>query len=300
MPRSPALPPMFEDSCIVCGRPLLDDSRAFCSDECRSQDAAEGSSSDCDVPQLSSRYSCYSVSSSDDDEDELSSLSSPSRSLSSVTIITDEDFALSSRLSYARRPSGTNNPSLQKSLPLSRSVPNTTPPMISDSEDDIPITAATATITTKSKRSRNRASLPACFSLLQTQQYHPHSQYTQQPSQQQPIASTSSSPSTPKLSLAALTTALPTLPISPSRRRTGLGYGYNTESCSRSPSPEPHLSILDTRGRPSARRNSSPPPKFNKFRGRLRVDELDGIGGGVMAPGYGNGRSGLLDREIRR
>ncbi|KAG7092658.1 hypothetical protein E1B28_008995 [Marasmius oreades] len=296
---------MFEDSCIVCGRPLLDDSRAFCSDECRSQDASELSSSDCDVPPLSSRYSCYSVSSSDDDEDELSSLSSPSRSLSSVTIVTDDDLTLPSRLSYARRPSGTNNPSIQKALPVSQSVPSTTASIISDSEDDIPFTTAAATITTKSKRTRNRASLPAYFSLLQTQQ-HQHESYTQQQyhPQQQPIASTSStsSPSTPKLSLAALTAALPTLPISPSRRRLGFGYDYSdNDSCSRSPSP-PHPPIPDSRGRPSVRRNSSPPPKFNKFRGRLRADELAGMGTGVgvLAPGYGNGRSGLLDRESRR
>lgn len=86
------------------------------------------------------------------------------------------------------------------------------------------------------------------------------------------------------------------------------------------------------RGRTSIRRNSSPPPKMmlslmslgvglerstsptrvpaprgagvaaspngsRTGRGRARVEELDGLGSGDEAPGYGNGRSGLLDRE---
>lgn len=75
------------------------------------------------------------------------------------------------------------------------------------------------------------------------------------------------------------------------------------------------------RGRPAVRRNSSPPPKMMlsaialdthnrtfgdesesgsraRTRGRFRAEDLHGPVGGVPeAPGYGYGRSGLLDRE---
>lgn len=91
------------------------------------------------------------------------------------------------------------------------------------------------------------------------------------------------------------------------------------------------VSGLPPRGRAAVRRNSSPPPKMlqtmmpledftpecgafpsqrmghasetvssspgRRSRGRARVDELEGVGGSVIAPGYGHGRSGLIDRE---
>jgi hypothetical protein len=82
-----------------------------------------------------------------------------------------------------------------------------------------------------------------------------------------------------------------------------------------------------TRGRATLRRNSSPPPKMRlsivalddhnranatlrksvsgsatdtrKTRGRAQVQDLDGVGSPVEAPGFGVGRSGLLDRRER-
>lgn len=70
------------------------------------------------------------------------------------------------------------------------------------------------------------------------------------------------------------------------------------------------------RGRAAVRRNSSPPPKMvlsgvcmnlesasgygsagRTKRGRARADDLDGMGFSADAPGYGIGRSGLMDRE---
>jgi hypothetical protein len=74
---------------------------------------------------------------------------------------------------------------------------------------------------------------------------------------------------------------------------------------------------LPIRGRPSIRRSSSPlsrmvadainaemqPTGISQFggrhprpRGRARVEDLDGIGSSVQAPGYGSGRSGLVNR----
>ena len=69
-----------------------------------------------------------------------------------------------------------------------------------------------------------------------------------------------------------------------------------------------------TRGRPAVRRNSSPLPKMMVSkadfehatlenlvragtRGRLTVNELEGMGISTDAPGFGKGRSGLLSRE---
>lgn len=71
---------------------------------------------------------------------------------------------------------------------------------------------------------------------------------------------------------------------------------------------------LRVRGRPTVRRNSSPLSRLisdamnakiptgssrprPRTRGRTRVEELDGIGSSIEAPGYGNGRSGLVNRE---
>jgi hypothetical protein len=34
-----------------------------------------------------------------------------------------------------------------------------------------------------------------------------------------------------------------------------------------------------------------------RTRGRMRVEDLDGIGSSIEAPGYGSGRSGLVNRE---
>jgi hypothetical protein len=73
------------------------------------------------------------------------------------------------------------------------------------------------------------------------------------------------------------------------------------------------------RGRTAVRRNSSPLPKMllstldfdentsvrsgsenrtkTRTRGRIAVDELEGIGFSTEAPGFGVGRSGLLNRE---
>jgi hypothetical protein len=70
------------------------------------------------------------------------------------------------------------------------------------------------------------------------------------------------------------------------------------------------------RGRPSVRRNSSPLPKMmssmqeasfvansinetREHRGRFKREELGGTGS-RDAPGYGNGRSGLRERERTR
>lgn len=207
---------------------------------------------------------------------------------------------------------------------------------------------------TKPKRNRNRASLPACFSLL-----HLNGE-TRPPISPRSVARPS--PPTPKLPLSSLTTtairrtsdvppaaaAAHTLATPRGRRRepgTSRSSRRSETSLSRSPSrsgsrnlPQSRVdskgsvtqvfdwsSMLVSRGRTAARRNSSPPSKMvlpvlgdgqcrasepfatsrtksgrsdsRRSRGRARLDELDGNGSTEAAPGYGYGRSGLIDRE---
>ncbi|KAK7040221.1 hypothetical protein VNI00_010027 [Paramarasmius palmivorus] len=299
-------------------------------------------------------------------------------------------------LSYARRPSGTNNGSsasraysghvrsAPRSAPIHyRSHPSTDDDDSSDfgqSSRDIyepgyPRTAPddqTKSTIKKAKRSRNRASLPAHFSLLQVSGTSPSVAVTL------PVSSVGHRPSppTPKSSLSGLTAARPNpaaaLPSvtprtgrkrEPPRRFDEQFSSPSPHSRSRSPSRSnpgeettpsiPQVSyrarlesqgskgssvekLFDwtseqlkfPRGRQAVRRNSSPPPKMilnmlamdvtstapptsrhrkadstsssrQRQRGRQKNDELDGFGGCSEAPGYGNGRSGLLDREQR-
>lgn len=263
-----------------------------------------------------------------------------------------------SALSYARRPSGTNNrttiPYLHRRTSSGsssghvRGIPRSAPSHSSAAEEDeyhfdfgfdndrnAPENEKNLSIiTTKEKRSRNRASLPAHFSLLQLSG-----------SPIQPRSSPSSSgtavrpsPTTPRLPLPGVCPYSSTS-LHPTPRGRGRQPGSSRssrrsdDSISRSRSrplkltridgvePEVDWSKLDmNRGRPAVRRNSSPPPKMllssvaledhhrlnmtsgpedrsrerPKTRGRAR---MDGQAPMEEAPGYGNGRSGLLHRQ---
>ncbi len=270
-------------------------------------------------------------------------------------------------LAYARRPSGTNTRSTVPHLHSrtssgpyvghvrgTQSVPQPqeddqvsfqdetySDHVIPQSAPDRPVHSfayAKDSTITKSKRSRNRASLPSYFSLLQIGGGQPDSS-----KKGSPTVSTSSgqtivrpSPPTPKLSLSGVTSSLPQYQHR-GRRRVSNSSSISSTSSTRSKSDshaldygmtrsppmdsrprlnsrgttEPFLDRDPRRGRAAVRRNSSPPPKMSisdKFsfsqgsaeadrRGRARVDELDGVGCTEGAPGYGNGRSGLLHRE---
>lgn len=315
------------------------------------------------------------------------------------------------RLSYARRPSGTNNrstvPHLHRRTSSGsvsghvHSAPGTSTedednPSDSGFEDDAywSVTGQSApdrpstmlydrnentnhanTITSKTKRTRNRASLPTYFSLLQM----PSSPQAASSSSIRTTALVRPSPPTPRLSLAGLSarpfsvTAPPTANIQATprlgkrrdmaeaieahTRQSGEAQSrsssktrerqttltnklrpalYDPSPLARSPLSTKNSAeqVFDwssvppqspARGRAAVRRNSSPPPKLMRSllelglgyersvsppsrnttslgnkRGRMRVDELDGVGGTVNAPGFGHGRSGLLDREKRR
>jgi hypothetical protein len=264
----------------------------------------------------------------------------------------------------------------------------------SQTDDDEPSprleTKLDDTLTKKTKRSQNRASLPAYFSLLQMPSNESQPRNSMASSGQTITAYTRHSPATPKLSLSGLSTSgLPmsslTAPptavmhsIPRGRRRTALHFS-DSRTSSRDPSgrsssrsrprtrarqssaihasevpfqranastlpvaphdaPESSSPVFDwalvssearaaARGRTIVRRNSSPPPakvtmsaedfsfeevvsrqqrgnssptRERKSRGRYKVTELDGMGGTVDAPGFGHGRSGLLDREHRK
>ncbi|THU85632.1 hypothetical protein K435DRAFT_805718 [Dendrothele bispora CBS 962.96] len=292
-------------------------------------------------------------------------------------------------LSYARRPASTNNssaiPHLHRRTSSGsfsghvRGAPRSAPlhynSTVEDDDDSdfgssycdpvsLPQTAPGDKSTiTKSRRSRNRASLPAYFSLLQVGSSGPsieaqRSSLSLSVTSAQTVSATRPSPPTPKLAMTnpALHHPMQATPRGRKRdlailRSSCLPQQDSSSSRSRSRSrlspeapPDPrYRSRLESsgsknsveqvfdwatvtdfpRGRAAVRRNSSPPPKMvssmrameeftsaspsyrradstsrqPRTRGRARVDELDGLGNSTEHPGYGHGRSGLLDRE---
>ena len=276
----------------------------------------------------------------------------------------------SAALSYARLPSGTNNRSTvphvhkrtasgppshvhgtPRSAPLryrSRAEEEEGPSDFSCSDsveiNHYPLTDNDlAHGTAKSKRVRNRASLPACFSLLQISN-------SANEARSSPVSSSSghtiarASPPTPKLVLSTGMVHSPALALnlaqgdnvqvtprgrrrvpdshrsgdstSPLRSRSRIHYDVPCADVLiglSSQRPEnrgatKHTSIWPsdpsaTRGRNAFRRNISPSKAYldgqsstkTKTRGRLRTGELDSFS--PEAPGYGNGRSGLVNRE---
>lgn len=284
----------------------------------------------------------------------------------------------SSALSYARRPSATNHhstiPQLHRRTSSSSSsgfaqgIPQSAPSIQSPKTADHYLAFGVgehdhyyseadreqekATVSPKTKRTRNRASLPAYFSLLQMSS----------PQRTSPVSSstnTNASPPTPKMTLAAgpaTAASQPKLLMSPSSppaaveatprgrqriagssRSSRRSQHSRSHSHSRNPSrpPPPQFNIrrgrLDSRssveqvfdwssgpmhrGRPTVRRNSSPLPKTffddssavlsgsenNRTRGRrgrVALNELEGMGFNTEAPGFGNGRSGLVHRKL--
>jgi hypothetical protein len=293
-----------------------------------------------------------------------------------------------SALQYARRPSGTNNhstvPHVHKRMSSSassssgghvRGIPRSAPPLSHSSTDDEAFSdfdieesdgpsergsdGGKVKPIEKTRRSRNRTSLPAYFSLLQI-----NSPDNGGP-RLSPVSSSSGrtvarpSPPTPKTTLASrqVIDGYMPHPTPRGRRRVPAGsrndnHSDSSLSGSRSRAqPEPEVvprpverdlrlrfndekQYVDcssvpgqpTRGRATFRRNSSPPPKVllgienrgrilaavrqaetfdrsrsgEKPRGRARMDELNGFGGLTEAPGFGNGRSGLVGRERDR
>lgn len=257
----------------------------------------------------------------------------------------------SSGLSYTRQPSATNN---RSTIPLLHRRTSSTSSsgfgqVHSSAEDDadsigdVPFHEKPSErerehnklTVTKCKKSRNRASLPAYFSLLQVSS----------PQHSSPPLSTSSgntinraSPPTPKLaSLLAISGIRPVVEATPRGRRREPDTSSRSNSRSRTrqqtlvPRPRERQDSRSSveqvfdwtcaplpRGRPSVRRNSSPLPKMmssiqqfeetpfvnsidetHERRGRFKRNELGGPSS-RDAPGYGNGRSGLRERVRER
>ncbi|RDB21398.1 hypothetical protein Hypma_011811 [Hypsizygus marmoreus] len=276
-----------------------------------------------------------------------------------------------SLLSYARRPSGTNNRST-----VSNPHKLTSPNHVDDAPRSAPLHSHMSTdddggysdigfssrdesdaefhALKPTKPKRSRASLPGYFSLLQMSS-------PSEGKRSSPMSSSSAhtiarpSPPTPKLPLAGLTLSSTTVPslithATPRGRRrapeASRSSRYSGDSSSRSSSrtrsrrpshfspgpPRSHVpdesddervigwsaSAL-ARGRAPVRRNSSPPPKmmlssialedhnralaakadaalapaYRRIRGRTKPEPFDD----TYAPGFGHGRSGLVDRE---
>lgn len=255
-----------------------------------------------------------------------------------------------SGLSYTRQPSATNN---RSTIPLLHRRTSSTSSSgfgqahssaedDADSISDVPFHEKPSerehdklTVTSKYKKSRNRASLPAYFSLLQVSS----------PRRSSPPLSTSSgntinraSPPTPKLaSLLAISGIRPVVEATPRGRRREPDTNSRSNSRSRTrqqtlvAAPRERQDSRSSveqvfnwtcaplpRGRPSVRRNSSPLPKVmssmqqfeetpfvnsidetHERRGRFQRNELVGPSS-RDAPGYGNGRSGLRERVRER
>lgn len=252
-------------------------------------------------------------------------------------------YIKSSALHYTRRPSGTNNQSTvptvhrRMSSTSSSSGPGTsqsTPhPSHSSTEDDdalsdfgLPCRSNADTedsdVTSekgsdrgsagRTKRSRNRVSLPACFSLLQM------SSPGNEP-RSSPVSSSSGktvarpSPPTPKLAVSSRQLAVHATPRGRRRVPRESSTSQRSDSSHSRERDAQDRSCVPTRGRATVRRSTSPAQMESRRagifdrsvsgggrRGRARNDELDGIGFSEKAPGFGNGRSGLVGRERDR
>lgn len=274
----------------------------------------------------------------------------------SIRSVGSHHSAKPSSLIYTRRPSSTNHHSM---IPLLHRRTSSTSslgriPSPTDDEFDfahdashhsrheLPISAREpekdkSTVTSKTKKSRNRASLPAYFSLLQISS--PQRSQVLPPSGNIVGHNPRPSPPTPKLAslltASGLRSALESTPRGRRREPEPLQYP-DSRSRSRSRTRQSTVApesrgcqdgrgsveqVFDwscaplSRGRPTARRNSSPLPKMvlcmhefedpalvapaahNERRGRYRTHELGGRGSSRDAPGFGNGRSGLKERE---
>ena len=303
-------------------------------------------------------------------------------------------YSNSAALSYARRPSGTNNPTTashshrgSSSLHV-QGIPRSAP-ILSHADDEegysdlgssgdaldiddadlhseqdwgVGVAVKPKYIPpSKANRARNRASLPACFSLLKMSS--PKKDFKPSPVSSSNNTIARPSPPTPRLpsshglsqimiAPSAPLTSMHTTPRGRGRRvdksRSSRRSGHSSPSRSRSRSRRapaerspsyineknqeanmdywPITSITTRRGREVMRRTSSPSPKMlmgmnqdsgfasrrrtqeghrsqsgsnslARMRGRARVEDLGGLGLSSDAPGYGNGRSGLMDRE---
>ena len=327
-----------------------------------------------------------------DDEDEAVHFGSDHDVSDGIYDGSSKSVTIPSGLSYARRPSGTNNRSTvphphrrncsDSSFGLFRNIPHSVPIYphsqaddddffdigllpegVADTDHIVPLSDndwyrvnSRFQENKTSKRSRNRASLPACFSLLQTTSSNDIGS--------SPVLSSSSgntiAPPTPKPTLsqaqfppAVYSTprgrrrdtahsrgARPTMNSSASGSRSGTRPLLIEESSrlvensfySRTDLEGSTEKLVDWsslpgfphRGRPTLRRNSSPLPKMlmgvedpslvldavvnnrqedsgSRFRartrGRARVEDFGRDSHSTDAPGFGYGRSGLLDRE---
>ncbi|KAE9409439.1 hypothetical protein BT96DRAFT_984520 [Gymnopus androsaceus JB14] len=261
---------MFEEICLTCGKHLSDDGRVYCSDECMNLDTASPSISSASST-LSSPHLGYAVGGEvpalvpsalgkalrgyhSRDHNSISS----SASSTSCSVLTDEEddshfvsgseggyhddsaegnskssglYPIFRPLSYARRPSGTNNghaaayrATPSGSLPGHVHSPWSAHSQSSSTDDEnysdfgsssrdevepysplmTPDEDQKRSTITKAKRARNRASLPAYFSLLQVSGDTQSPRVSLSVSDSSGHSATRPSPPTPKLTIAGM------------------------------------------------------------------------------------------------
>ncbi|KAI6109723.1 hypothetical protein F5141DRAFT_1195932 [Pisolithus sp. B1] len=284
---------MFEEICLTCSRRLPDDGRAYCSDECEASalsspylDYAIGD----DVPPLVPSALGSALSSlGKRDRYSTSSSSTSSASTTTAPVSIGDNFSCDgersdvpleassrffgvplpkkSSLSYARRPSTTNRrsliPLLHSRNPSNSSVAGTQNSSFVEENDDTILEhdyeADKCTIGSKSRKSRNRASLPAYFSLLMINT----------PRRSPPLSSSSGntinqqpSPPTPKLaSLLAVSGLRSAVEATPRGRRREPGLSRSrrrSQSRSRSRSQPFQAAASPQRGRQDSRSTVAP------------------------------------------
>ncbi|KAI0064570.1 hypothetical protein BV25DRAFT_1914277 [Artomyces pyxidatus] len=328
-----------EDCCLQCGKPVVEDGRIYCSQECQALDSSSSTASSAfpspalspftlstDLPPLDLKHALSPASSTaylmwDDDDDDSPVVAAEHA---------DETYTKASalRLSYARRPSTTNNrstipllhahsSSTARSLPAagllqpqrpyhhhthSQSTASTTSsdsdgpkptlsPAYSRRSHISPLTPAsplpplsppTTAQDTVTARKRNRASLPAYFSLLAVTSppASPRSAHMERPA-----------PTTPRLARPELDSTHAVAGGSPSSAPL-----FAVDSAPPRGRRREHGS---SRRRSPSRSRSRGRVNDSEMRGRRRVEELDGWKEDRVF-GYGNGRSGLRERERTR
>ncbi|KAJ6502285.1 hypothetical protein C8R45DRAFT_1092161 [Mycena sanguinolenta] len=339
---------MFADYCLSCGKEL-DDERAYCNEFCQSGDLtsseasspfASPSNAPQDVPALvpsalGRALRAYTAH-------DRYSASSSSASSTAWSVVTDDDdddsefdIDLSpdarhrpNALSYARRPSGTNNPhprrhcrtaSSSSSLVCAafpQSAPGDAPSfrfLDDDDESDVPSEPAippvptitpTSSKLTKHQRKRNRASLPTYFSMLQINNSPAAASSPSSPGAGPPMYT--STPSPPEMTTAS--------PVSCSSGRTVAAL---VNVAGRPSPPTPKLTLLahahaaqhPSRGRtctpsrsrspsPSRRRDSDEKVADWSRRGRASVRRNSSSGAASGAPPFYDGCEQASPRAV--
>ncbi|VDB97621.1 unnamed protein product [Peniophora sp. CBMAI 1063] len=317
---------MFEeDLCLQCGVKPCAPSSVYCSHSCAELDAAPSSPalspsqstassafpSPSLPPSLGSNYNIPPLA-----LDRAGAAIIAAKGRGDVWDDSDSDASEPAyALSYARRPSATNNRSMIPTL--THSKPSMHRRGSSSLSSDLSVSPSSSThthlhsqTTITARKRANRASLPAHFQLLQTASSHSPSLRATRPGLAIPSlalsgAHTRVSPSTPKLAgpafdcTPALAGASPSsAPMASIASTYASTYASEERGRRREPgsSRRRESSRSASRSRNRSRSRSRPPREADdEARGRRFAGARDWVG--AREYGFGHGRTGLIARE---